>query len=58
VVINFDKITSTIALFERTLVTPSRYDNFLHGDENASSPKRRRLDLETIYKIKGCVVCP
>ncbi len=57
-VINFDKITSTIALFERTLVTPSRYDNFLHGDENALT-KKEKIGLETFidkgvqYAIRG-----
>ena len=53
--IDFDKITSTIALFERTLVTPSRYDRFLLGDENALNQKEKK-GLETFID-KGCVVC-
>jgi len=53
--IDFDKITSTIAIFERTLVTPSRYDDFLHGNEKALSKKEQK-GLETFID-KGCVVC-
>jgi len=53
--IDFDKITSTIALFERTLVTPSRYDRFLHGDESALTAEEKK-GLETFID-KGCPVC-
>ncbi len=53
--IDFDKITSTIAIFERTLVTPSRYDNFLNGKIDALSKKEQK-GLETFID-KGCVTC-
>ncbi len=33
--IDFAKITSTIAIFEKTLVTPAKYDDFLNGDNKA-----------------------
>jgi len=29
--VNFETITSTIGIFERTLVAPSRFDDFLNG---------------------------
>lgn len=31
--VNFDNIADAIANFERTLITPSRFDKFLEGDE-------------------------
>ena len=31
--ITFKKVTDTIGLFERTLVTPSAYDDYLNGDD-------------------------
>ena len=33
--VDFDKITGAIATFEKTLVTPSRFDKFLNGDTKA-----------------------
>lgn len=33
--VDFDKITAAIATFEKTLVTPSRFDKFLNGDTKA-----------------------
>jgi cytochrome c peroxidase len=53
--IDFEKIASTIAIFERTLVTPSRYDSFLHGNKNAMS-KEEKEGME-IFIDKGCVTC-
>jgi len=53
--IDFQKIASTIALFERTLITPSRYDDFLNGDENALS-KAEKEGLN-IFIDKGCTTC-
>ncbi len=53
--INFDKITSTIAIFEKTLVTPSRYDDYLNGDENALS-KAEKEGLK-VFIDKGCASC-
>jgi cytochrome c peroxidase len=53
--IDFDKISSTIALFERTLVTPSRYDDFLNGDKDALT-KGEKEGLNTFID-KGCITC-
>ena len=53
--IDFKKIASTIALFERTLVTPSRYDDFLNGKKDALTVKEKE-GME-IFIDKGCVTC-
>lgn len=53
--INFEKITDTIATFERVLVTPSRYDDYLNGDENAMSATEKE-GLKTFIDM-GCVSC-
>ena len=53
--IDFTKITSTIALFEKTLITPSRFDDFLNGNTNALS-KSEKKGLNTFID-KGCTSC-
>ncbi|PSM53145.1 periplasmic diheme cytochrome c peroxidase [Campylobacter blaseri] len=53
--VNFDLITTTIGIFERTLVTPSRFDDFLNGDDNALS-KEEKEGLE-LFLNNGCVSC-
>ncbi|QOY54544.1 cytochrome-c peroxidase [Candidatus Sulfurimonas marisnigri] len=53
--ISFEKITDTIATFERTLVTPSPYDNYLNGSENAITPIQK-AGLKTFID-KGCATC-
>lgn len=53
--IDFKLIADTIALYEMTLVTPSRYDSFLQGDTKALSPKEQ-AGLNTFIE-KGCVSC-
>ncbi|RUM68426.1 MAG: hypothetical protein DSZ07_06670, partial [Sulfurovum sp.] len=53
--IDLDKVASTIAIFERTLVTPSRFDDFLNGDNLAlNDDEQRGLEL---FLDKGCVAC-
>ncbi|WP_198304977.1 cytochrome-c peroxidase [Arcobacter vandammei] len=53
--VDFDKITSAIATFERVLVTPSKFDKFLEGDENAlNKAEKEGLDL---FLGKGCTAC-
>lgn len=53
--IDFETITSTIGIFERTLVTPSRFDDFLHGDNDAlSAEEKEGLEL---FLNKGCASC-
>jgi len=53
--ITFELITDTIAVFERTLVTPSRYDAFLHGNANALT-KAEKTGLK-VFIDKGCAAC-
>lgn len=53
--ITFELITDTIAVFERTLVTPSRYDAFLHGHTKALT-KAEKKGLNTFID-KGCATC-
>jgi cytochrome c peroxidase len=53
--IDFKKITATIATFEKTLVTPSKFDEFLNGNEKALS-KEEKEGLNTFID-KGCVSC-
>lgn len=53
--IDFEKITSTIAVFEKTLVTPSRFDKFLNGDTKALTKEEQEgLNL---FLDKGCTAC-
>ncbi len=53
--VTFDNIADAIANFERTLLTPSRFDKFLEGDENALS-KAEQAGLK-LFIDKGCVAC-
>ena len=53
--IDYEKITDTIATFERTLVTPAPFDDYLNGDEKAMS-KEQKEGLKTFID-KGCVTC-
>lgn len=55
VAITFEKVADTIATFERTLVTPSAYDDFLRGKKNALS-KAQQDGLKTFID-KGCATC-
>lgn len=53
--ITFDLIADTIAIFEKTLVTPSRYDDFLRGNIKAlSKAEQEGLD---VFINKGCIAC-
>ena len=53
--INFEKVTDTIATFERTLVTPSKFDDFLNGCPSALN-KEEKEGLKTFID-KGCATC-
>jgi len=53
--ITFERISDTIATFERTLVTPSKFDSFLEGDTKAlSDDEKAGLKL---FMDKGCTSC-
>ncbi|MFV0481885.1 MAG: cytochrome-c peroxidase, partial [Campylobacteraceae bacterium] len=55
VTINFEQIANVIGVFERTLVTPSPFDDFLNGDDNALNEKQKKgLKL---FLDKGCTAC-
>ncbi|PAF50626.1 cytochrome-c peroxidase [Helicobacter sp. 13S00477-4] len=53
--IDFKLIADTIAIFEETLVTPSRYDDFLRGNPKALS-KDEQEGLN-VFIDKGCTAC-
>jgi cytochrome c peroxidase len=50
-----ENIADAIAEYERTLLTPSRFDRYLRGDRNAITAEERR-GYET-FKTVGCVAC-
>ena len=53
--ITFEKVTDTIALFERTLVTPAPFDAFMNGCPSAMTPKQKE-GLQTFIQV-GCASC-
>ena len=53
--VDFKRITSTIAIFEKTLVTPSRYDDFLNGKADALNKKEK--EGMKVFLNKGCASC-
>ena len=54
-VITYQKIAEAIAAFERTLITPSRFDDFMKGDADALTKQEQR-GLETFLKV-DCKSC-
>ncbi len=53
--LTYDNVAKAIAAFERTLMTPSRFDKFLKGDLNALT-KKEKEGLRTFIKV-GCANC-
>lgn len=54
--VNIDRITTAIAAFEETLVTPdSRFDKWLEGDKNALNKKE--IEGYELFKSSGCTQC-
>lgn len=53
--IDFETITATIGIFERTLVTPAPFDDFMNGKHNALTEAQKK-GLHTFID-KGCVSC-
>jgi cytochrome c peroxidase len=49
------RVTDAIAEFERSLVTPSRFDRWLEGDDSALSA--HELEGYRLFKQYGCVAC-
>ncbi len=53
--ITYDNIAKAIGAFERTLVTPSRFDTYLGGDDKALTDAEKK-GLQT-YINTGCTMC-
>lgn len=53
--ITFDNIAKAIAAFEATLITPSRFDDFLNGNERALS--QREKEGLSLFLEKECTIC-
>jgi cytochrome c peroxidase len=53
--VNYDNVAKAIAAFERTLITPSRFDKFLKGDTKALT-KKEKEGLK-LFMAKGCAGC-
>jgi cytochrome c peroxidase len=52
---NYNNIGEAIGAFERTLLTPSRFDDYLNGDDEALSKVEKR-GLHKFIRI-GCATC-
>ncbi|MCX6311667.1 MAG: cytochrome-c peroxidase [Bacteroidetes bacterium] len=53
--LNFNNITMSIAAFERTLVTPSKFDDYLNGNKDALTAEEK-IGLALFVKT-GCTTC-
>lgn len=53
--ITFDNVARAIGAFERTLVTPGRWDRYLRGDKAALTEEEQK-GLRTFLNV-GCMVC-
>ncbi len=53
--ITYENVAKAIAVFERTLITPSRFDEFLKGNKKALS-KEEKMGI-ALFANKGCVSC-
>lgn len=53
--VNFKNATAAIGAFERTLLTPTRFDQYLRGDVNALN-KEEKAGLKAFIDV-GCVAC-
>ncbi|SEL34746.1 cytochrome c peroxidase [Parapedobacter koreensis] len=53
--LTYDNIGKAIAAFERTLITPSRFDRYLEGDADALTPQEKR-GLEA-FLTANCQTC-
>jgi cytochrome c peroxidase len=53
--LNYDTMAQAIGAYERTLVTPSRFDKFLAGDQSALGPQE--LQGLATFLDAGCMAC-
>ncbi|MCX6552755.1 MAG: c-type cytochrome [Acidobacteria bacterium] len=53
--VTYDNMAAAIGAFERKLMTPSRWDALLKGDQNALTPEEK-IGFQT-FSDSGCQVC-
>jgi cytochrome c peroxidase len=53
--VTFDNMAKAIAAFERVLITPSRWDQFLNGDSTALTDNERLGFMS--FRMAGCAMC-
>jgi cytochrome c peroxidase len=53
--VRFDNVVRAIGAFERKLVTPSRFDDFVAGDDSALTPEEKRG--LSVFIETGCTAC-
>lgn len=53
--VNFDNAANAIAMFERQLVAPSRWDKYLAGDKSALKENEKRGFV--VFYRTGCRIC-
>lgn len=53
--VNYDNLQKAIAVFERTLITPSRFDKYLQGEVAALTPEEK-AGMVTFIR-SGCTNC-
>ena len=53
--INYDNVGKAIGAFERYLITPGRFNDFLLGDENALNDQEKRG--LALFVTTGCTTC-
>jgi len=53
--LNYKNVGKAIGAFERTLLTPSRFDEFLNGDDNALTEEE--LEGLNTFATMGCTTC-
>jgi cytochrome c peroxidase len=52
---SYANVGNAIGAFERTLITPSRFDQFLKGDDNALTPEEKKGAQAFVQT--GCIAC-
>jgi cytochrome c peroxidase len=53
--LTYENLQKAIAAFERTLLTPSRFDKFMQGDMNAITPEEK--EGLKVFIASGCISC-
>ena len=53
--LTYENMAKAIGAFERTLITPSRFDDFLRGDTKALTKEEK--DGLKLFMDTGCIIC-